>query len=386
MSQRIPLAWRQLSFEKMKLFTALAGVMVAVLLMWVQMGILAALYASVTEFHRHIDADLIVMHPLSENMGMGKMKPISTRTLYRFRGHPDVTEIGELLVAPVDWRNPETGEIRQIVAYGLDLDRTWLNLPGTREHAHALREADTFLFDRKSKNVFGPVLPTIERGEHLEVELNHRLARAVGLTAIATSFGQEGSIITNRANFLRFHPEFDSDQLNVGLIRLRPGADVKQIQEYYRTVLAPEAVVLTPQEFTDFELHYWKSNSPVGFVFTMGIMVGFFIGFIVVYQILYTDVSNHLPQFATMKAMGFSDHYLLKIVLRQGWILAILGYIPGSLLAIGFYHVIEAGTAIAVAPTWERAGILLVLTICMCLLSGFLATKRLREADPADVF
>ena len=128
MSQRIPLAWRQLSFERMKLFTALAGVMVAVMLMWIQLGILAAVYASATEFHRHIQADLVVFHPLSENMT--KMKPLSTRTLYRLRGHPDVTEIGELFTAMVDWRVPETGDVRPLMAYGLDPEPGWLSLPG----------------------------------------------------------------------------------------------------------------------------------------------------------------------------------------------------------------------------------------------------------------
>lgn len=384
MAQTIPLAWKQLTFERMKLVTALAGVMGAVMLMWIQLGILAALYTSVTEVHRHVRADLVVIHPQSENLN--KMKPFSTRTLYRFRGHPDVTEVGEFLVAPVDWRNPETGARRQIVVYGFDADGGWLDLPGVSEHAAELRAADTFLFDQNSKNVYGPARSWIEQGEPFEVELNHRRCRPVGLTAVASSFGQEGSVVTSRANFLRLHPEFSSDEVHVGLVRVRPGADVGAVRDHYRRELAPEALVLTPEEFTDFELRYWKTNAPVGFVFTMGTVVGFLIGFIVVYQILYTDVSNHLPQFATMKAMGFTDNYLLRLVIRQGVLLAVLGYIPGSLLAIAFYWVIQAGTSIAVTPTWERAGLLLGLTCLMCLLSGAMATRKLRAADPADVF
>lgn len=144
--------------------------------------------------------------------------------------------------------------------------------------------------------------------------------------------------------------------------------------------------MLTPAEFYAFELRFWKSNSPVGFVFTTGTVVGFFIGFIVVYQILYADVTNHLPYYATMKAMGFADGFLLRLVIRQGLILSVLGYVPGSLLALGFYKVMEAGTSIPVAPTWERAGLLFVLTTLMCFLSGAMATRRLRAADPADVF
>lgn len=384
MSQRLYLAWKQLTFERMKLLTALAGVMVAVMLMWVQLGILASVYDSATTVHKHIRADLVVIHPLSENLG--KMKPFSTRTLYRFRGHPDVTQIGEFLCGSVDWRNPETGEIRQIMVYGFDPEEGWLDLPGIAEHQLELREKDTFLFGRNSKNVFGPVIPWMEAGKPFGVELGHRLAHPVGLTTLASSFGQEGGIVTNRANFIRFHPDFSPDQVHVGLVRLRPEADVKEVQEWFQKQLAPEALVLTSKEFVEFELHYWQTNAPVGFVFTMGTVIGFFIGFIVVYQILYTDVSNHLPQFATMKAMGFTDNYLLWIVIRQGLLLSILGYIPGSLLAIGFYKVIQIGTSIPVAPNWERAIFLLVLTSLMCLMSGAMATTRLRAADPADVF
>lgn len=384
MAQRLPLAWKQLTFERMKLLTAVAGVMVAVMLMWVQLGILAALYDGATVVHRNLNADLVVLHPLSETMN--QVKPFSVRTLYRVRGHPDVTAVGELLVGPVQWRNPDTGEQKQIQVYGINPEEGWLRLPGMSEHAVALREDDTFLFDRRSRNVFGTVVAALERGENFEAELSQRRMRAVGLTNLAASFGQQGSVVTNRANFLRTHPGHPPEQVHVGLVRLRPGADVAVVQACFQQELAPEAIVMTPAELTAFELRFWKTNAPVGFVFTMGTVVGFFIGFIVVYQILYTDVTNHLPHYATMKAMGFADGFLLRLVIRQGLILALLGYVPGSLFAIAFYQVVQAGTSIPVTPTWDRAGLLFVLTCLMCLLSGAMATRRLRSADPADVF
>lgn len=383
-AQRLPLAWKQLSFERMKLFTALAGVMVAVMLMWVQLGILAALYDGATTVHRSLNADLVVLNPLSDTLN--QVKPLSARTLYRVRGYPEVEAVGEILVGPVQWRNPLTGEQKQIQVYGVDPDEDWLTLPGLSEHAFELRREDTFLFDRRSRDVFGPVVAAVERGDRFAVELNNRRSQAVGLTSVAASFGQQGSIVTNRANFLRIHAAQSADQIHVGLVRLRAGADVAAARQYFRQLLAPEAIVMTPTEFIEFELRFWKTNAPVGFVFTMGTVVGFFIGFIVVYQILYTDVTNHLPHYATMKAIGFTDGFLLRLIIRQGLILAVLGYVPGSLLALGFYKVVESGTSIPVVPTWDRAWQLLLLTCLMCLLSSALATRKLRSADPADVF
>lgn len=384
MAQRLPLAWRQLTFERMKLVTAVAGVMVAVMLMWVQLGILAALYAGATTIHRNLTADLVVLHPLSQTLN--QVKPFSSRTLYRVRGDGDVAAVGELLVGPAQWRAPGTGEQQQIQVFGLDAEAGWLTLPGLAEHGRALREDDTFLFDRRSRAVFGPVVATVEAGRRFEVELGQRRLRAVGLTTLAASFGQQGNVVTSRANFLRTHPAHPPEQVHLGLVKLRPGADVAAARDRFRRELAPEAIVLTPAEFVEYELRFWRTNAPVGFVFTMGTIVGFFIGFIVVYQILYTDVTNHLPYYATMKAIGFADGFLLRLVLRQGMLLAVLGYIPGSLFAIAFYRVIEIGTAIPVTPTWERAGLLFVLTCLMCFLSGAMATRRLRAADPADVF
>jgi putative ABC transport system permease protein len=384
MSQQLHLAWKQLTFQRMKLVAALSGVMVAVMLMWIQLGILASLYNAATLVHRNLQADLVIVSPLFETMN--QVKSLSTRILYRARGCPGVVAIGELLIGPVEWRNPITGEKKQIQAYGLEPEEGWVDLPGISQYAPQLRAENTFLYDRRSRNVFGPVVKAVERGEAFHVELNHRKMVAVGLTSMAATFGQQGNLVTSRANFLRTHPGHPPHQVHVGLVRTRQGENVESIQAALRNMFGNEALVMTPSEFAEFELRFWKTNAPVGFIFTMGTAVGFLIGFIVVYQILYADVTHHLPYYATMKAMGFADWYLLLLVIRQGLILSVLGYIPGSLLAIGFYQVIQYGTSIPVGPTWERAGFLLVLTILMCFLSGVVATQRLRSADPADVF
>jgi putative ABC transport system permease protein len=385
MAQHIPLAWKQLSFERMKLGTALAGVMVAVTLMWVQLGILASLYKSATVIHRNVNADLIVLHRLSDSLSQAK--PFSVRTLYRSRANDAVEDIGVLLMGPVTWRNPDDGSQWQIQCYGYEAEENWLKIAGAEEEIPALRWPDTFLYDRKSRAVFGKhILTTFDGGGVVEIELNHRRTRMVGTTELAASFGQMGNIITNRANFLRLHPGHSPDEVHVGLIRLKKGSDLQFAKKQLSEFLAPEVIVLTAEEFTEFELRYWKTNAPVGFIFTMGTAIGFFIGFIVVYQILYTDVTNHLPHYATMKAIGFTDGYLFRLVVREGVILSVVGFIPGSLLAMALYKAINHATGIPIEATWERAVLLLGLTILMCLLSGLMATRRLRAADPADVF
>lgn len=384
MSQRIPLAWRQLTFEPMKLVASTGGVVVSVTLMWMQLGILASLYDSATVMHGNIVADFVVIHPQSENLR--NLKAFSSRSLFRLRGHPDVTELAEFLTGNADWRVPETGNIKQIAVYGVEPEGNWLALPGIAEHANALRGDNTFLFDRNSRNVFGRVLPALAEGRAVHVEVSRRKMKLVGLTAVASSFGQEGCMVLSRANFLRVNERHAPNQLEAGFVRIRPGADREVLQAAFNQFLAPEARVLTPSQFKKMELDYWRNNAPVGFIFTTGTVVGFFVGFVVVYQILYNDVTNHLPQYATLKAMGFSDGWLLRHVIREGMYLAVCGYIPGTLCALGLYRLMHIYTGIPMGPTWSRAVTLLLLTSLMCFLGGVMATRRLREADPADVF
>ena len=247
-------------------------------------------------------------------------------------------------------------------------------------------EPDTVLFDTVAKPVFGPVAQALRRGEVFEAELDHRRVRAVGETRIGATIEADGHLLTSRANFLRLFPARQPGLIELGLASLREGADLEQVRRECQALLGTEARVLTKEGFLAFEKDYLRANHPVEFIFSAGAAIAFFIGFIIVYQILYTDVAAHLPQFATLKAMGFTDGFLLRIVLGQGLILSILGYIPGTILGLLVYLVLESVTSLPIVPTWERGLMLLVLTVLMCFLSGVLAVRKLRSADPADVF
>jgi putative ABC transport system permease protein len=148
----------------------------------------------------------------------------------------------------------------------------------------------------------------------------------------------------------------------------------------------PEAKVMTRDELVAGEIAFIRENAPIDFIFGMGAAVGFFVGFVVVYQILYTEVTNHLPQYATLKAMGFSDTYLLRVVFCQAMLLSGLGYIPGFILAIVLYRVATNAIQMQFEMTTARAVLVFGLTVLMCCLSALMAMRRIRTADPAEVF
>ena len=384
MSQRIPLAWLQLRHEKMKLFAAVSGVMVSVVLMWMQLGLLQALFASAVEFHGSVNGELIVIHGQYEYLL--RNQPFSSRLLHRVLGSPHVQEIYSIYAAPVEWKNPWNGERRTIQCYGIDTDKPAINLPMLDSQLAVLRQTDAFLYDRKARPGFGPVLEESAKGTLIEPEINRRKMTLKGLTEIGASFGVDGNIIVSHANFLRLVSDRASGEIDFGVIKLRPGADVVEMQSQVQTILGKEVNVLTRDELCERELLYWRRATPIGIVFSTGTFVGFFIGFIVVYQILYTDVTTHLPHFATMKAMGFSNGYLFRMVLSQSLQLAMLGFVPGSIIAGILYAGLRSATLLPLRLELSRGIFLLAATILMCVISGTLAIRKLRTADPADDF
>ena len=384
MSQRIPLSWLQLKHEKMKLFAAVAGVMVSVVLMWMQLGLLKALFASAVVFHGALGGELIVIHSQYEHLLHSK--PYSSRLLYRLRGSPDVQDVFSIYVQMAEWKSPWNGEVRSIQCYGVETETPSLNLPGFADQVQELRKTDVFLYDRAGRPGFGNVVSASERNELIEPEINRRRMTLRGLIDLGASFGADGNILVSHANFLRLFPARKPGAIDVGVVKLSPGVSVESAQRTFQELLGKEVRVLTRDEFKEAELFYWKAATPIGVIFSAGTVVGFFIGFIVVYQILYTDVTNHLPQYATMKAMGFSNRYLYRLVLEQSFQLAMMGFVPGTLVAAGMYAVLRKVTQLPLVLEPTRGVALAVVTVLMCMFSGMLALRKLGSADPADVF
>jgi putative ABC transport system permease protein len=384
MSQKIGLPWLQLRHEKMKLVAAVSGVMVSVVLMWMQLGLMKALFASAIVLHGSIDGDIVLIHSQYEHLLHSKA--FSSRLLYRLKGCPDVIAVSGICIAPVEWKNPWNGEMRSMQCYGIETNSPGLKISGLPEHLASLRKTDSFLYDRLARPRFGDVVGEMEKGNEIEPEINRRKMKLKGLINLGASFGIDGNLLVSHANFLRLFPNRDAGQIDLGVVRLKPGVSVESAKNVFQQELGKQVLVLTKEQFADIELAYWKSATPIGIIFSAGTFVGFFIGFIVVYQILYTDVTNHLPQYATMKAMGFSNSWLRRMVLEQSFQLGMLGFIPGTMLAAMLYTILRKVTLLPLFLDPARALFLAIVTVLMCFLSGLFAIRKLTSADPAEVF
>lgn len=377
-------AWSQLSYHTVKLAVAAAGVVVAVMLMLVQLGIREGAMNNSVAITRRVMADLVVVSPRTKTIFQSSQFP--RRLLFRLPGHPAVQGVQEMYMGQARFQNPWTHIEHPISVFGLDPRDPMLRLPGFSDRAQELLVPDRILFDGFSRRTYGPVVATVRHDGSIDTEINLRQMRVIGTINVGISITTDGNIYMSPANFLRLFPARIPGSVDVGLVKLKPGSDAQQVRMELGELVGAEAKVMLRDELIAHEIAFFRESAPVDFIFGMGAAIGFFIGFVVVYQILYTEVTNHLPHFATMKAMGFTDGYLLKVVLSQAFILSILGYVPGFILAIAMYEVATYAIQMQFSMTVDRAVMVFALTLVMCGLSGFIAIRKAWTADPADVF
>lgn len=380
----LSIAWRQLSHQKIKLAVAAAGVVVAVMLILVQLGIRRGAIDNSLAFVRLIEADLVAASPRTETIFEASQFP--RVLLYRMLAHPAVAEVRPVYTGRAHFKNPWSHWEYPISVYGVDPRDALLRIPGLANNQTSLAYLDQAVFDKLSRNSFGPIVSTLQSEGVVHVEINKRMITIVDSVPVGVSLTTDGNLYTSYANFLRLFPERAAGAIDLGLIKLKPGYSVEQVIQELKPYLGAEATLRSQPQVQTAEDHYIRKNHPIDFIFGMGTVVGFFIGFVVVYQILYTEVTNHLPQFATLKAMGFTDGYLLKLVLWQAAILTVLGYLPGFLLALGLYQVATHAIQMPFAMTWTRGLGVFFLTLIMCGISALIAVRKAWTADPAEVF
>jgi putative ABC transport system permease protein len=382
--RRIPLAWLLLTRQPMRLAVALAGIAFAGILMFMQFGFRDGLFDASVTVHRLVDADLVLISPRSTSSV--RMAGFPRRRLVQAMADPEVRSITPMHWSLMLWRNPENRATRAVLALGFEPADSLFTDPSLAAQAQLLTQKGRVLFDESSRPEFGPVARWFRQGRTVETEIAGKRVRVVGLVSIGTSFGADGNLITSSETFLDLMPNTPPGSIEVGLIRLTPGADPLQVQKRLQQQLPVDVKVLTKKGFVDFEQDYWRSSTAIGFIFTLGAAMGFVVGCVIVYQVLYSDVSDHLPEYATLMAMGYKLPSLLGVVAREGLLLVAFGYVPAYLAGQGLYAFVRSATHLPVFMDLERAMTVLILILIMCLASAGLAMRRLADADPAEIF
>ncbi len=370
--------------EPRRLAAAISGITFAVVLMLVQLGFEQALFTSVTLFYSHLNGDLIMLSPLFQSMNA--IANVSHRRLLQARAFEGVASAHGLYLGPAKWKNPVTHQTRYIFVVGTEPVAGVFDIPDLNRQIRELANPGVALFDIRSRPEYGPVEQLLREHGQVITEVNGNWTRIAGGFPLGTSFVADATLVTSDENFKRLSPGRDFGSVDLGVVKLQPGIDPIATRDKMQAALPADVRVVTKQEMLDIERDYWARNTPIGFVFRMGLGMGILVGMIVVYQILYSDVTDHLAEYATLKAMGYSDGALATVVIKEALILSAFGFIPGALLSEAVFVIAHRATLLPLQFSPVRAMIVYVLTAGMCAGSGLLAVRRLKLANPADIF
>lgn len=377
---RILLAWRMLTHDKWRLVRSIAGITFAVFLTFAEVGFQNGLYDNQVELITQLNADLVITNTYKNTLI--RPEPFARSRLYQARTLPEVEASYPLYIKYRWWKNPATWQARPIRIFAFRPDDPVFLQPDITALAAALKMPGTALIDVRSKPYFG------RREAGVVTELADKVIRVVGTFRLGTDFVHAGSIIMSDHSL---HKYLETDaawlsEVELGLVHLAPHAHPAAVAASLRQVLPDDVAIYTKPEYLAQERQYWQRHTPIGAIFGLGAAIGVLIGVIICYQILYTEIVDHLPQFATLKAIGYYNRFVIGVVFQQALLLSGMGFVTGIVMSQVFYRILSSQTGLLMRLTVLRAAFVFGLTVIMCLAAGSLAVRKALSADPAEVF
>ena len=387
---RTPLAWLNTTSSPPKLLLASSGIGFAVVLMFMQIGFLNGLFDSTVQILRLLDADLVIMSPARYTVPSEQR--FSYGLLQRARSATGVRSVQPLYIDRSMSEVRVIGHVsRSIRAIGVPLDANVFIDPIMNNKCRLLTDANYALVDRKSKAKYGFEKVNLQLLRDQEVELSGRRVEMKEWIEIGTDFVYDGSVIVSDRGVEHFFPFRNGTKpplaaVDFGLVKLSEGTNKTTVQEQLQLMLGGAVHVYEREALIRREISFWATNTPIGIIFSIGTIMGLFVGVIICYQILFTDIHDHLAEFATLKAMGFGPYYFLRFIMLQSFYLSVFGFLPGWLISWLLYLWLSELTGLVMMLTAQRVLLVFFLTFLMCTISGALAVRKLWAADPATLF
>ena len=383
----LPLAWLQLKREPVRYLVAVTGIGFAALLMYMQIGFQSGLLTSATTFYQNLNADLFIISQSTLNSGSYQQFPQSL--LYRSLGVSGVKEATPLYVVNIRTQRLNGTKPTSLRLIGFNPEADIFNIPEIKLQIPKIKIPGYVLFDELGNKNTGPIAKAVKENGSQELILSDftKTYRAVGLFRMGSTFAADSNIISSDATVIQLASrQINQGEISLGVIKLKSTSETMRVQRYLQKMYGKELQVLTKSQLIEAEKNYWNSATALGIVFGFGTFMGLLVGGIVVYQVLYTDVSDHLKEYATLKAMGFSNAFILSIVIQEALLLATSAFIPATLVSAGLYAFLSSATAIRISMTPDKILLVGFMTFMVCTASAIIAIGKLRDADPASVF
>jgi DevC protein len=383
-TRSVPLAWRNLVANKRRLVRSLAGIGFAVLLMLVQLGFEQGFFDASLGMLRQLDGNIIVMR--ATKYRFGSEDPFPLTDLAKAATVPGVARVIPLYASwqHFFWKSPSDGKSYAVQVFAFDPDHPPFLLPELRRDSARLKAVDTVIVDRRARPFLG-----MASGAG-ETKINGRTVRIVGSFALGPDFMSDGTVMMSAATYAQLLTGNAGGAatlpIEFGAITTKPGADIAATERALRAALPAQLRIFSKPQLAAFERDFQATLSSAGPIFWMGALVGFIVGMLISYQVIYTDLADQLPQYATLKGMGYRTLYLVRVVFAQAALSALAAYVPAWLACLVVYRIVEHFALLPLRMTVTQTLLTFGLTLGMCLLSAAFAIRRVVTLDPAEVF
>lgn len=379
-------AWLQLTHQKTRLFISLLSVALSVSLMFLSTALRDGIFEDAVTIHKALQADLVIQPTQTEYFWALGWRGLPRRTLAQVSTVEGVADVSPFYFTRTSFKNLETLAPKLIVVFGIDPEKSAFNLPEINQQLDAIKQANTCLYDRLSKPGYGPVLQAMEKDGIFKTEVGGKEIKVTGLFSMGGGIlSANGLLVMSDLTFSRLFNHSLSN-MNLGLISLNENADPQLIKQGIAQILPNGIEVLTKEELMERDKQYWNVGSPIGFIFNILAITSSIFGGVILYQILFTQITDYLSVYATFKAIGYTNYYLITIVLQESLLMAVLGYIPGFIFCWYLFGLVEAQTRLPMDMGLTRIVRVFVLTLVMCSFASLVSLIKLKDADPADLF
>jgi putative ABC transport system permease protein len=383
----LPLAWLQLKRQPIRYLVAITGIGFAALLMFMQIGFQSGLLNSATTFYEALNADLILISPGTVNSGNFRQFPLSL--LYRALAIKGVSEAVPIVVTNISAQQLTGRQTTSLRLIGFPPESDALSLTAVREQKGITKAPNFVLFDSLGNKRTKAITEAISRNGSQDVFLSNlgQSFTARGLFQLGSTFAADSNIVSSDSTaYSLAKQQVNPGEISLGLVRTNKTSSIAKVQDELSGLFGNELLVLSKSELIEREKQYWNNASSFGVIFGFGTLMGLLVGGVIVYQVLYTDVNDHLKEYATLKAMGFSNLFILMVVIQEALILGVSSFIPATIISAAMYAFLTAASGIRIEMTTDKIMVVGTLTMAACTISSTIAIRKLRDADPASVF
>jgi putative ABC transport system permease protein len=373
----VSVAWHNALQNKRRTVTAVSGIAFSILLIFMQIGFLEGAKTAAASLFHCFDYDLGIVS--DKYRFMGAPGSFDRMRLTQAAVVPEVEDAMTLCAESGRWKNPDTEIESELIIFGITLKKPFIRDPDMRAGLDRLHRKNTLMVDRYSHRSYGPL--SIGR----EVEVNNKDVTITSQFTLGVTLFSDGCIVVGNDNFSRL-TSLPPREVNYGFLKIIPGSDPLAVKNRLEEILPDDVLVFTREAMIRQDQDYFIAVKPVGIIFQFGVVVSFMVGVVILFQVLNTDISTRLNEFATLKAMGFKSFSIYGIGVKQALLYALLSYFPALAFAAAVFRVVHGLSKLPMDLTPAMAGFVFAMSLLMCVISCVLGLQKVRRTDPAELF